>query len=108
MAKLNIITNQTGYVTFDVYDKITGNLSYTYDVPKIAVTSIQTYPNEVIDDTKGVVTITTIFQEPSYNKRNGLIKINPSLFAPSTAATTPYTDTATLRAALIGYFSSKW
>jgi hypothetical protein len=108
MAKLNIITDNTAYVTFQVYDQITGNLSYTYDVPKIAVTSIQAYPNETGDDAKGSVVITTISQEPSYNKRNGLIKINPSLFAPSTAATVPYTDTATLRTALLGYFSSKW
>jgi hypothetical protein len=108
MAKLNIITDNTGYVTFQVYDQKTSNLSYTYDIPKIAVTSIQSYPNETSDDTKGTVVITTVSQDPQYNKQNGLIKINPSLWAPSTAATTPYTDTPTLRTALLGYFSSKW
>lgn len=108
MATLNIITDNTGYVTFQVYNQITGLLSYTYDVPKIAVTSIQSYPNEVSDDADGVVVITTISQEPQYNKQNGLIRINPSSWAPSTAPTTPFTDTPTLRTILIGYFSSKW
>ncbi len=108
MAKLNIITDNTGYVTFQVYDQITSNLSYTFYIPKIAVTSIQSYPNEKVDDIKGTVLITTISQEPQYYKQNGLIKINPSFWAPSTAATIPFTDTSTLSTALLGYFSSKW
>jgi hypothetical protein len=104
---LSIITNNTGYVTFDQYDQSTGTLSNTWDIPKINVSSIHTYYKEMTEDKLGIVVITTItLMEP--NAKNALLTLNPTVWALSSASTTPIADAATLRTALLGYFSTKW
>jgi hypothetical protein len=104
---LNKITNNTGYVTFDVYDKVTGTLSHTFDIPKINVSSIHTYYKEMTEDKLGIVVISTItITEP--NAKNALLELNPTAWALSTADTTPVADAAALRTVLLGYFSTKW
>lgn len=105
---LNIITNQTGYVTFQIYDKVTGLLSTTFDIPKINVTSIQSYPNEKNGTQIGFVIITTISQNPQYFKSNGILELIPTDWALSTSSTTPIADVTDLRTDLLGYFSTKW
>jgi hypothetical protein len=105
---LNIITDNTGYVTFDFYDQKTGLKSHTVDIVKINVTSIQSYIYEKIEDITGVVTITTISQDSQYYKSNGLIQLSPSQWALSGTPTVPIADVATLRSNLLTYFSSKW
>jgi hypothetical protein len=104
---LNIITNQTAYVTFDVYVKDTGTLSHTFDVPKVNVSSVHTYYKEMTEDNLGIVIVSTIsITEP--NAKNALIELNPTQWAVSTASSTPIADAAILRTALLGYFSTKW
>jgi len=108
MAKLNIITNNTEYVTFDFYSQINGALSFTFDIPKINVTSISADYTTKIEDALGVVIIVTITQMEQFSKDNGLVQLIPSKWALSTDPTNAIADAATLRADLLTYFKSKW
>lgn len=104
---LNRITDQTGYVTFSFYDQ-NNNLVDAFDIVKINVSSIQSYINETTENGTGVVTVTTISQNPQLYKSNGILKLEPSLWALNGTPTTPFADAAALRTQLLTYFSSKW
>jgi len=101
---LNIITNQTAYVTFTVYAQDTGLLSHTFDIPKANISSICTYPNEKVEDALGIVVVNTITQLDQSNKGNALLELSPTKWALSTSSTVAIVDAATLRATLLGYF----
>ena len=73
--KLNIITDHTGYVTFDVYSQDTSLLSYTFDVVKANVSSIRSYPLTKVEDGLGLVVIDTITQLDQMNKGNSFIEL---------------------------------
>jgi len=103
---LNIITNNTYYVTFDFYNSV-GTLTHTLDIFKLKTTTIQTYPNKKSEDKIGVVLVQTITQLDA-SAENSIIELNPINWALSTSSTVPITDAATLRATLLGYFSSNW
>jgi hypothetical protein len=104
---LNRITDQTGYVTFSFYNQ-NNNLVDTFDLVKINVSSIQTYINETTENGTGIVTVTTISQNPQLYKSNGILELEPSLWALSATPTTAFTSAAALRTQLLTYFSSKW
>jgi hypothetical protein len=101
---LNIITNNTNYISFDVYNQTNGSKMTTYDVSKTLVSSIHTHYNTKIEDSAiGLVIINTITQFDQTNKNNALLELIPAQWAPSTAPTVAYTDAASLRTALLGF-----
>lgn len=94
---LNIITNNTKYISFDV---AIGN-TFSIDVIKTAISSIECNPNSTNEVGTGEVTITTITQPGRFLKDNGIITLYPSRWAVSTAPTVPFTNAAAIRAALL-------
>jgi len=104
---LNIITDNTKYITFQEYSKLDGSLVLTWDIPKVNITSIQTFPSLKKEDKLGVVIIQTITQlDASY--KNSIIELSPLDWALSGTSTVPITDAATLRTALLSYLSGNY
>jgi hypothetical protein len=93
---LNIITDQTAYVTFTKGGTST-------NIVKMNVTDIQA------DSDEGRVYIMTNGSPgTSRYKNNARIELVYSQWAPSTAQTTPYASVAALLSDLLTKFSSKW
>jgi hypothetical protein len=108
MATLNVITNNTGYLTFDIYNQATGVKMSTWDIPKINITAIITHYNASSNEGLGMVVINTISQIDQSNKNNSIIELVPASWALAATPTVAIIDAATLHTTLIGYCSPKW
>lgn len=101
---MNIITNNTAYLTFDQYDQSTGLLSNTWDIPKKNISSIHTYYKEMTEDRLGIVVLSTIMiVEP--NAKNALLQLNPIAWALSTSPTVAFSDALSLKNQLLSFTS---
>lgn len=108
MAKLNVITDNTTYIRFDLYSQTTGNLMSTYDLPKINITAIVSHYNTTSNEGTGMVIINTITQIDNSMKNNSIIELVPASWALAATPTVAIADAATLRSTLIGYCTPKW